>query len=430
MSMRSFTIALALLLYSGCQQPATNLPRKIPPVRVQPIALKFGFNFDQFDVVMDTIRSGESFGELMMKYRADYEKVIHVATQYKDSFNVRKIRRGKPYVILKSRDSLNKAEVFIYENDLINYTVVDLRDEAVAYRGKKKVTYRQREISGIIESSLYETLEEQGIDQMVSEHLANIYAWNIDFFRLDKGDRFKAVYKERFIDDSIYAGAEEIEAAVFEHRKKPFYAFRYGIDSMVGAPEYYNEEAGNLRRAFLKAPVKFRSYRISSRYNLRRRIKYYGNRIRPHKGTDYAAPLGTPIIATADGVVTESTRRGGNGKYVKIRHNSTYSTQYLHMKAQNVRKGQRVRQGDVIGWIGMTGNTSGPHVCYRFWKNGRQVDPLKEKLPDAEPLPESQRPDFFTFIEPYQRKLNDIPYNQTAGTALKAQEIDTLRPVL
>ena len=146
--------------------------------------------------------------------------------------------------------------------------------------------------------------------------------------------------------------------------------------------------------------------RISSRYNLKRRIKYYGYKLRPHKGTDYAAPIGTPIMATADGTVTESTRRGGNGKYVKIRHNGTYSTQYLHMKNQKVRKGAFVRQGDVIGWIGMTGNTGGPHVCYRFWKNGRQVDPLREDLPKSEPLEEALRPDYFSFINPIRNQLD------------------------
>ncbi|SIS40002.1 Murein DD-endopeptidase MepM and murein hydrolase activator NlpD, contain LysM domain [Zobellia uliginosa] len=235
-----------------------------------------------------------------------------------------------------------------------------------------------------------------------------MYAWTIDFFRLQKGDKFKVIYKEKYINDSIYAGAGPIEAAYFEHNGRPIYAFSYENDSLKNIRDYFDEEANNLRRTFLRAPVQFS--RISSRYNLKRRIKYYGNRIRPHKGTDYAAPLGTPILATADGTVTESTRRGGNGKYVKIRHNGTYSTQYLHMKKQNVKRGQYVRQGDVIGWIGMTGNTSGPHVCYRFWKNGRQVDPLKEELPLAEPLDESLQPEYFDYIGPIKDQLDCMSY--------------------
>ena len=160
-----------------------------------------------------------------------------------------------------------------------------------------------------------------------------------------------------------------------------------------------------LRSQFLKAPIKFQ-YRISSRYNLRRRIAYYGNKIRPHRGTDFAAKIGTPIIATASGTVVESTRRGGNGKYVKIKHNSTYSTQYLHMRNQAVKKGQYVKQGDVIGYVGMTGNTGGPHVCYRFWKYGKQVDPLREKLPAAEPMKNNVKPSFFEYIKPLKYQLD------------------------
>ena len=168
-----------------------------------------------------------------------------------------------------------------------------------------------------------------------------------------------------------------------------------------------------LRSQFLKAPIKFQ-YRISSRYNLTRRIAYYGNKVRPHKGTDFAANLGTPIIATASGTVIESERRGGNGNYVKIKHNSTYSTQYLHMSQRKVKKGDYVRQGDVIGWVGMTGNTGGPHVCYRFWKFGKQVDPLKEKLPTAEHLPASIKPEYTKFIQPlkYQLENKKAPYKK------------------
>ncbi|MGB2761635.1 MAG: M23 family metallopeptidase, partial [Maribacter stanieri] len=185
-------------------------------------------------------------------------------------------------------------------------------------------------------------------------------------------------------------------------------AFAYENDSLRSIVDYFDEEANNLRRTFLRMPVEYG--RLSSRYNRKRRIKYYGYKLRPHKGTDYAAPIGTPIMATADGTVEESTRRGGNGKYVKIRHNATYSTQYLHMKAQNVKKGEFVRQGDVIGWIGMTGNTGGPHVCYRFWKNGRQVDPLREELPQAEPLHDSLKEEYFTYISTYKEQLDCIIY--------------------
>lgn len=381
----------------------------------------FGFNLDDYRVVADTVRRGDIFGELMDQNKVDYNKIQHLTTHYKDTFDVRRFRVGKPYFILKSRDTAEAAQVFIYQEDPINYTVVDFRDSVVAYRGRHDVTLVQREASGVIPDggALSNVIMEQGLDYNLTYDLSQIYAWTIDFFKLNPGDKFKIIFSEKYINDSIYAGVGPIEAAYFEHNGEPFYAFSYHNDSL-DIREYYDEQANNLRRTFLRAPLKFG--RLSSRYNLKRRIRYYGYKVRPHKGTDYAAPIGTPILATADGVVTESTRRGGNGRYVKIRHNGTYSTQYLHMKAQNVKKGDYVRQGDVIGWIGMTGNTSGPHVCYRFWKNGRQVDPLREKLPAADPLAEALRPAYFSYIGPVREQLDCIPY----GPVEQSQDMVTL----
>ncbi len=408
---RYWGIILALSVLFSCKEnkqvDVKNSLVEIAEVKA-PIKKHFGFNLDEFTVQLDTVKYGDSFGELMLQNKVDYPKIAKISEEFKDTFDVRKIRVGKPYAILKTKDTTEKAQVFIYENDPINYTVVDLRDSVTAYRSKKKVKYLQREASGVIETSLSEAILDQGIDYNVTNNLSEVYAWTIDFFRLQKGDKFKVIYKEKYINDSIYAGAEPIEAAYFEHNGRPIYAFAYENDSLKSIVDYFDEEANNLRRTFLRAPVQFS--RISSRYNLKRRIRYYGYKLRPHKGTDYAAPIGTPILATADGTVTESTRRGGNGKYVKIRHNGTYSTQYLHMKAQKVKKGEFVRQGDVIGWIGMTGNTGGPHVCYRFWKNGRQVDPLKEELPQAEPLAEPLRPAYYTYINPIKEQLDCIVY--------------------
>ncbi|WP_411029112.1 peptidoglycan DD-metalloendopeptidase family protein [Spongiimicrobium sp. 3-5] len=403
-------VILAIGILTSCneeKQPSAE----ISEVRImeEPVVVKqYGFDLNNFTVQQDTVRNGDSFGELMLRNKVDYPKIAKVSEEYRDTFDVRRIMVGKPYVILKSKDTSETAQVFIYENDRINYTVVDLRDSVVAYKNKKEVKYVQREASGIIETSLSEAILDQGIDYNVTNNLSEIYAWTIDFFRLQKGDKFRVIYKEKFINDSIYAGAEPIEAAYFEHSGKPFYAFNFEADSLKNLDDYFDENANNLRRTFLRAPVKFS--RISSRYNLKRRIRYYGYKVRPHKGTDYAAPVGTPIMATANGTVTESTRRGGNGKYVKIRHNGTYSTQYLHMKKQNVRKGDFVKQGDIIGWVGMTGNTGGPHVCYRFWKNGRQVDPLRQKLPAAEPMAQALRPKYYDFISPIKDQLDCIAF--------------------
>ncbi|HDZ05290.1 hypothetical protein LCGC14_0069310 [marine sediment metagenome] len=406
-------IILVLTVMASCKDTSdqkNDIAQEISVVKVPEVNERFGFNLDEFNVKLDTVRYGDSFGELMQEHKVDYPKVLSISENFRDTFDVRKIRVGKPYVILQSKDTLAQAQVFIYENDPINYTVVDLRDSVKVYKDKNKVKFVQREVSGVIESSLSEAILDQGVDYNVTHNLANVYAWTIDFSRLQKNDKFKIIYNEKYINDTVYAGAEPIEAAYFEHNGKPIYAFAYENDSLRGLVDYFDEDANNLRRTFLRMPVEYG--RLSSRYNLKRRIKYYGYKLRPHKGTDYAAPIGTPIMATADGTVEESTRRGGNGKYVKIRHNGTYSTQYLHMKAQNVKKGEFVRQGDVIGWIGMTGNTGGPHVCYRFWKNGKQVDPLREELPQAEPLHDTLKEEYFTYISTYKEQLDCIIYSK------------------
>ena len=219
---------------------------------------------------------------------------------------------------------------------------------------------------------------------------------------------FLSIYTEKFVDDSISIGVERIKAAYFEHKGKPLYAFEYISDEQKGIVDYFDDQAKSLRRAFLQGPLKFN--RVSSRFNLRRRIAYYGNRIRPHKGTDFAASVGTPILATANGTVVKASYTRGNGNYVTIKHNAVYSTQYLHMKKRNVKVGAFVKQGDVIGWVGMTGNTSGPHVCYRFWKNGRQVDPFKQKLPEAKPIAPELKKKFVQYIIPYKTKLDCITF--------------------
>lgn len=402
---------LALVVLFSCKTEQKQETEELTQILVveKPIPKTYGFNLEEFIVLRDTIRRGDSFGELMTAHQVDYPKIIKIAEEFRDTFDVKRVKVGKPYVILKTKDTTETTQFFIYENDRINYTVVDLRDSVKAYTSRKKITYVQREIAGVIKNNLSESLDTLGVDYAVTISLSEIYAWTIDFFSLEKGDKFKILYKERYINDTVYAGFEPIEAAYFEHKGKPIYAFAYETDSLKQITDYFDQNANNLRSTFLKAPIKF-GYRVSSRYNLKRRIAYYGYKVRPHKGTDYAAAIGTPIIATADGTVTESTRRGGNGRYVKIKHNGTYSTQYLHMKKQKVKKGEYVRQGDVIGWVGMTGNTGGPHVCYRFWKNGRQVDPLREKLPAAEPIVDSLRPAYLAHVNPLKEQLDCIEY--------------------
>lgn len=370
---------------------------------------EFGYNLDDFIVKRDTIKSGDSFGEILERNHIGYPKIFQIAEKAKDTFDIRRLQTGKPYTLLCAKDSLETPTTFIYQPNKVDYVVIDFKDSIQAYLGKKPIKYVEREASGTIAQGMgiSMVLEEKGLSQVLAYKMANeIYAWTIDFNRLQPGDRFKVIYTDKYIDDTTYAGVHDVKGAYFEHKNEPFYAFQFETDSAKGIIDYFSENAKNLRRAFLKSPLKFG--RVSSRYNLNRRIAYYGYKRRPHKGTDFAAPVGTEILATANGTVTESTRRGGNGKYVKIRHNSTYETQYLHMKAQKVKKGDYVKQGDVIGWIGMTGNTGGPHVCYRFWKNGRQVDPFKEKLPEAKPISDNLKAKFLEHIAPIRTQLDNI----------------------
>jgi len=304
---------------------------------------------------------------------------------------------------------LETAKCFIYQPNLEEYVVINFQDSIQAYKNRKPINFVEKTATGIINSNISETLQEQGLSPRLAYKMADeIYAWTIDFRRLQKGDRFKVIYTDKYIDDTIYSGVHNVKAAYFEHNNEPFYAFEFLTDSAKGITDYFSEDAKNLRRAFLKAPVKFS--RISSRYNLKRRIAVYGYKVRPHRGTDFAAPIGTPIMATANGTVTRSEKRGGNGNYVKIRHNATYETQYLHMKKRKSKVGQFVKQGDVIGWVGMTGNTGGPHVCYRFWKNGKEVDPFKQKLPEAKPISDSLKVEYLKFIEPVKRQLDNIHF--------------------
>ncbi len=397
---------IALFISCGDKDKKTTVEKEEVLPKEPKIIYKFGYKLNDYKVISDTIAHGESFGEILDRHHVWYPKILEISKKVKSTFDVRRLRAGKPYTILAKKDSTEKAQVFIYQQDLINYVTIDFQDSTItAFKKKVDVKTVIKKASGVITSSLSQALDSQKVNAVVANDLADIYAWTIDFYRLQKNDKYKIIYEQKYIEDTIPAGIGKIKAAWFEHSGNAFYAFRYKSDSITGIEEYYNEEAKHLRRAFLKGPLKFN--RISSRYNLKRRIAFYG-RVKPHKGTDYAASVGTPIMSTANGRVIESRKKGGNGNYVKIRHNSTYSTQYLHMKRRKVKVGQYVKQGDVIGWVGMTGNTSGPHVCYRFWKNGVQVDPLRQKLPAAEAMKNSIKPHYLEFIQSLKKDLDGI----------------------
>ena len=378
-------------------------------VEKPPILEEYGFVLNDYEIVRDTIRSGDIFGGILGSQGVSGTKVYEIMEQVRGTFDPKKLKIGNPYIILKARDSANTPQFFIYEEDRIEYMVVNIADNIAAYKARKPVSIKKRTVSGVIVNNLSEAMESQGLSVLLSYKLSNIYQWSIDFWKLQKGDQFKMVYTEKYINDTIYAGIESIEGAVFVHQDKPYYAFNYMVDPESGDFNFYDENARPLESFFLKAPLNFS--RISSRFS--------GNRYHPvqkrwkaHKGTDYAAPHGTPIWSTANGRVIASGYTGGNGNYVKVKHNKTYTTQYLHMSKRNVKVGQHVKQGDVIGFVGSTGLATGPHVCYRFWVRGKQVDPFRQNLPAAEPIAEKLKDNYFASIEPVKLELDKIPFKK------------------
>ena len=401
---------ISLFLISCSKAEKKEVQKKVE----EKIITEFGYTLNNYNVKKSKVKNGDSFGSILERNNLYYPQIYNIVQKVKKVYDIRKINIGKPYTILSSKDSLNTPQVFIYQPNKIDYVVVSLTDSLWAEKKSKAVKIKEFEAEGIITSSLSETMEKQKLSPLLSNELSEIYAWTIDFFRLEKGDNFKIIYSAKYIDDSIYVGLNRIHSAFFEHRGKPFYAIEFETDPKRGIVEYFDENGKNLRRAFLRSPVQFS--RVSSRYNLKRRIAYYGYRIRPHKGTDFAAAVGTPIRATASGTVTKSSYTRSNGNYVKIKHNGTYSTQYLHMDKRGVKVGQFVKQGDYIGTVGMTGNTSGPHVCYRFWKNGRQVDPLKQKLPEAKPISKELKKRYMVHMDPIKKQLDAIKSNVTFAT--------------
>ncbi|MBC8303557.1 MAG: peptidoglycan DD-metalloendopeptidase family protein [Flavobacteriaceae bacterium] len=403
-----YLLIVFIFLINSCNKTPRD---KAPAIIKEKIIKQFGYTLNDYYVVKDTVKNGDSFGTILEKNNLFYPQIYNIVQKAKQVYDVRKINIGNPYTILFSKDSLRSPELFVYQPNLIEYVLVSLNDSLWAEKKAKAVKLVKFEAEGTITSSLSETMEEKKLSPLLSHELSEIYAWTIDFFRLEKGDNFKIIYTGKYVDDSIYVGLNRIHSAYFEHRKTPFYAIEFETDPKRGIFEYFDEKGKNLRRAFLRSPVQFS--RISSRYNLKRKIAYYGYRVRAHKGTDFSAPVGTAIRATASGTVTKSSYTRSNGNYVKIKHNGTYSTQYLHMDKRGVKVGQFVKQGDYIGTVGMTGNTSGPHVCYRFWKNGRQVDPLRQKLPEAKPISQNLKDKYLTYMKPVKKQLDSIGSNVT-----------------
>ncbi|TDW46024.1 murein DD-endopeptidase MepM/ murein hydrolase activator NlpD [Flavobacterium sp. 270] len=401
---KAFVIIIVLFSIFSCKKAEEKVEIKITKPKAKKV--EFGFNYADFNVIHDTIQKGDSFGSIFQSQNTGDKKVYDIVEQVKDSFDVRTIRYNKPYTLLRSKNKTNKLQVFIYQPDALTYYVVDFRDSiAKAYKKIKPVTLKRKIIGGVLKSSLSETLGNESVETALASRITKVFSWSIDFFKLKKGDRYGLIFTERFINNKTYDGVEDLEAAFFEYKGKIVYAFPFEKDTLSGKIEYYDDEGKTLKNFFLKTPIKFS--RITSRFTMNR-FHPVQHTWKAHKGTDYAAPTGTPISTTASGVVEATGYTAGNGNFVKVKHNGTYSTQYLHMSRILVRRGQRVTQGQTIGLVGSTGLASGPHVCYRFWKNGVQVDALRLNLPTGESLTGNDRTRFMKQIEPLKRELDSI----------------------
>jgi len=357
-----------------------------------------------------TVRSGQSLSHLLSPAGVGAQVLHRIATDQREVYDVRRMKAGQDWRLFRGPDG--SARHFVYLINRKDYVVFDLDAEGRARKGAFPSETRRDFVEGEVQGSLYQVLDNEGHSTTLALAMAQVYAWTIDFSRIQAGDRFRILYERDYVGEEA-DGMPRILAAEFVHRGRNFPAFAF--DQGDGM-DHFDETGASLRKAFLKAPVEFS--RISSRFD-KKRFHPVLKKVKAHLGTDYAAPHGTPIVSVGDGVVVKASYTKGNGKYVKVRHNSTYTTQYLHMSRRNVKEGQAVRQGDVIGYVGSTGLATGPHVCFRFWKNGQQVDHLREEFPPSTPIRDAQRSNFADAVAVWMEEM--ARFDGQSGTQLAAQ---------
>jgi murein DD-endopeptidase MepM/ murein hydrolase activator NlpD len=349
------------------------------------------------------VKKNQSLSEILSGYNVSNRKIDDIAHRSVGVLDPRKIRYGNKYSVFISKDSLKKMEYFVYESSLVEFYVIDLHDSIRIFRSEKQITSLKKIASGKIRSSLWNAMTDNSVDPILAVDLSEIYAWSIDFFGIQKGDYFKVIYDEQYVDTN-YTGIGKIYCAVFNHMGKDYYAVPFTED---GKESWFDEWGNSLRKAFLKSPLKFS--RISSRFSSSRLHPIFKIR-RPHFGIDYAAPAGTPVHSIGDGKVVKAERSGGAGKMIRIRHNSIYSTAYLHLSgyAKGIILGRHVNQGDIIGYVGSTGLSTGPHLDFRFYKFDSPVDPLKVEAPSVEPVRKDNMDTFNLVKDDLIEQLNKI----------------------
>ncbi len=367
----------------------------------------FGLPADSFLIEQYTIARNENLSDILSAEGISYPTLQTLLNNSKDFFDVRRMKVGNSYYLLREQgDSTRQAKYFVYEQNKIDYIVFQLGDSLITYKGEKEVKHILKSTSGVITSSLWNSMIESGASPALAVELSDIYAWTIDFFGIQKGDKYKLIYEEKYVD-SISVGIHAIYASVFNHMNNDYFAFQFEQDSTLS---YFNEKGESLRKAFLKAPLNYK--RVSSGFSNRRLhpiLKIY----RPHHGVDYAAASGTPVMSIGDGtVVKKSYQRGGAGYYLKIKHNAVYTTTYMHLKnfAKGMAVGKRVKQGEVIGYVGSTGGSTGPHLDFRVQKNGSYINPLNMESPPVEPISEQNLEDFTFKKDSLLNELNKVHF--------------------
>lgn len=389
------TLLITLLLFS-CDN-SDNKQKSKETKEIKEPEFLYGICIDSLDVKLDTIKKNQYLSEIMKKQNVDYGTIVHIERNHKDVFDIRKIKPGHKHTFLLSRDSLATPLFWIYEIDKTNFVVFSLTDSLTAWRDEKTVDIKTEHIEGVINTSLWNAIKDAHGDANLTMELSDIYSWTVDFFGIQPGDTFKVVYENRYIHDECI-GMGKILACYLNNAGSKHYAYYF---EQNGNGQYFDENGANLRKAFLKAPLNYR--RISSTFSNARRHPVT-KVVRPHHGVDYAAPTGTPVVTVGDGTVIEKgwDKKGG-GNYLKIRHNSTYTTTYMHLNgfAKGIQKGSKVKQGDLIGYVGSTGMSTGPHLDFRLNKNGTYINPLTFNPPSAEPVSEDNKVAFEDVIKMY-----------------------------
>jgi len=379
------TLILLFILLKGL---SGSDPEKIDNLQQikQPKKNVFGFIDDSLNHYSGIVNKNETLSDILDPYHLDNTDVSEISQISKNIFNVRRIRAGKKYHLYIDDDTCNTIKYFVYEKDPINFITYNFCDSIVISAGKKEITIVKKTKSAVIKSSLYNALIENNASIELAIQLSKIFAWQIDFYHLQKGDNFKVIYEEEYVDSQM-VGIGKILGAYFYNYKKEYYAIPFVQDSLF---QYFDENGNSLRKEFLKTPIEFA--RISSRYS-KRRFHPVLKKYRPHTGVDYAAPTGTPIRTVSDGKIITASYSRANGNYVKIRHNLVYTTMYLHMSrfGKGIKKGSIVKQGNVIGYVGSTGLATGSHLHFNFYINGVTVNPLKVEIPPSHPVKEELR---------------------------------------